>query len=84
MLVYSGVRRIIGFPYKRRYGVRTQYSTRSSDRARPRGEARLITSIRSQTQAGTRIRIIRYPRTNRLMPAVFDKIAVENSWLHQV
>ena len=31
-MVYSIVRRTIGFPYKRRYGVRTQYSTRSSDR----------------------------------------------------
>jgi hypothetical protein len=31
MLVYSNVRRTIGFSYKSRYGVRTQYSTRSSD-----------------------------------------------------
>ena len=31
MLVYSNVRRTIEFPYKRRYGVRTQYSIRSSD-----------------------------------------------------
>jgi hypothetical protein len=30
-MVYSVVRRTIEFPYKRRYGVRTQYSTRSTD-----------------------------------------------------
>jgi hypothetical protein len=32
-MVYSIDRHTIGFPYKRRYGVRTQYSTRSFDRA---------------------------------------------------
>jgi hypothetical protein len=33
---------------------------------------------------GTRVRIRRDPRTNRLLPIVFDKIAVENSWLNQI
>ena len=38
-MVYSIDRRTIGFPYKRRYGLRTQYSTRSSDRP-PRSSVR--------------------------------------------